>query len=68
MPDRFEDFVHQRPESHPMIYAYEDTNPQYKGMLKVGYTAIDVDKRQRSLSNRAAGVRHVPGRHFFHRS
>ena len=45
MPDRFEDFVHQRPESHPMIYAYEDTNPQYKGMLKVGYTALDVDKR-----------------------
>ena len=28
-----------------MIYAYEDTNPQYKGLLKVGYTAIDVDKR-----------------------
>ena len=28
-----------------MIYAYEDTNPQYKGLLKIGYTAIDVDKR-----------------------
>lgn len=34
-----------RPNSHPMIYAYEDTNPQYEGMLKVGYTAVDVDKR-----------------------
>ncbi len=39
------DFFPQRPASHPMIYAYEDTNPQYKGLLKVGYTAIDVDKR-----------------------
>jgi len=28
-----------------MIYAYEDTNPQYEGLLKVGYTAVDVDKR-----------------------
>ena len=39
------DFFPQRPDAHPMIYAYEDTNPQYKGLLKVGYTAIDVDKR-----------------------
>lgn len=38
-------FFPQRPASHPMIYAYEDTNPQYKGLLKVGYTAVDVDKR-----------------------
>lgn len=39
------DFFPQLPKAHPMIYAYEDTNPQYKGLLKVGYTAIDVDKR-----------------------
>ena len=39
------DFFPQRPHAHPMIYAYEDTNPQYQGLLKVGYTAIDVDKR-----------------------
>ena len=39
------DFFPQRPDAHPMIYAYEDTNPQYQGLLKVGYTAIDVDKR-----------------------
>ena len=38
-------FFPQRPDAHPMIYAYEDTNPQYQGLLKVGYTAIDVDKR-----------------------
>lgn len=38
-------FFPPRPTTHPMIYAYEDTNPQYAGLLKVGYTAIDVDKR-----------------------
>lgn len=38
-------FFPPRPATHPMIYAYEDTNPQYAGLLKVGYTAIDVDKR-----------------------
>ena len=30
------EFFPQRPESHPMIYAYSDSNPQYKGLLKVG--------------------------------
>lgn len=39
------DFFPPRPSAHPMIYAYQDTNPQYVGLLKVGYTAIDVDKR-----------------------
>ncbi len=29
-------------ESHPMIYAYSDSNPQYKGLLKVGCTEKDV--------------------------
>lgn len=39
------DFFPQRPESRPMVYAYEDTNPQYRGLLKVGYTTVDVDRR-----------------------
>ena len=39
------EFFPQRPVSHPMIYAYTDANPQYKGLLKVGYTEKDVDKR-----------------------
>lgn len=43
MPNK--EFFPQRPESLPMIYAYEDTHPRYKGLLKVGYTAIDVEKR-----------------------
>ena len=39
------EFFPQRPTTHPMIYAYEDTNPQYRGLLKVGYTTVDVDRR-----------------------
>lgn len=32
-------------EATPKIYAYEDTNPQYKGLLKVGYTIKNVEER-----------------------
>ncbi len=39
------EFFPQRSESHPMIYAYSDSNPQYKGLLKVGYTEKNVEKR-----------------------
>ncbi|NQT68750.1 MAG: GIY-YIG nuclease family protein, partial [Desulfobacteraceae bacterium] len=39
------DFFPPRPDSRPTIYAYEDTNPQYKGLLKVGYTTVDVKSR-----------------------
>ncbi|MFO7860233.1 MAG: GIY-YIG nuclease family protein [Desulfosalsimonas sp.] len=39
------EFFPQRPTSKPTIYAYEDTNPQYKGLLKVGYTTLDVKNR-----------------------
>jgi hypothetical protein len=39
------DFFPPRPKSRPTIYAYEDTNPQYKGLLKVGYTTVDAQSR-----------------------
>jgi len=39
------DFFPPRPESKPTIYAYHDTNPQYAGLLKVGYTTVDVQGR-----------------------
>lgn len=39
------DFFPQRSGSRPKIYAYEDTNPQYAGLLKVGYTNGDVKSR-----------------------
>jgi hypothetical protein len=38
-------FFPDRPDSNPTIYAYEDTNPQYKALLKVGFTNMDVQKR-----------------------
>jgi hypothetical protein len=38
-------FFPPRPESRPAIYAYEDTNPQYAGLLKVGYTTVDARSR-----------------------
>ncbi len=36
-------FFPQRPNNKPMVYAYEDI--RYPGMLKVGYTTIEVEKR-----------------------
>jgi len=40
-----DNFFPTRPESRPTIYAYEDTNPQYAGLLKVGYTTVDAQSR-----------------------
>jgi hypothetical protein len=39
------EFFPQRPDANPTIYAYEDTNPQYKGLLKVGFTNTDARAR-----------------------
>ena len=39
------DFFPDRPDSNPTIYAYTDSNPQYKGLLKVGFTNIDAKTR-----------------------
>ncbi|BAJ65192.1 DEAD/DEAH box helicase [Anaerolinea thermophila] len=39
------DFFPSRPKVAPKIYAYEDTNPQYKGLLKIGYTTKSVQER-----------------------
>jgi len=39
------EFFPARPDSRPTIYAYADTNPQYAGLLKVGYTTVDVQSR-----------------------
>jgi hypothetical protein len=45
MPAMIKDFFPPRPESRPTIYAYEDTNPQYANLLKVGYTTVDLQSR-----------------------
>jgi len=39
------EFFPPRPTSRPTLYAYEDTNPQYTGLLKVGYTTVNVQAR-----------------------
>lgn len=39
------EFFPPRPESRPTIYAYEDSHPQFAGLLKVGYTTTDARKR-----------------------
>lgn len=41
------DFFPDRLDYKPKIYAYEDTHPQYAGLLKVGFTGNDVEKRVR---------------------
>jgi len=39
------EFFPQRPKVEPKIYAYKDTNPQYAGLLKIGYTTQSVQER-----------------------
>src|SRR6056300_1002165 len=29
----------------PKIYAYSDSHPQYKGLLKIGFTTVGVEER-----------------------
>jgi hypothetical protein len=38
-------FFPPRPKAEPKIYAYEDTHPQYAGLLKIGYTTKSVQER-----------------------
>ena len=45
------EFFPPRPESKPTIYAYEDTHPQYAGLLKVGYTTRTAKERLDQIYN-----------------
>lgn len=45
MADQLDSFVSDISDIHPMIYAYSDSNPMYRGLLKVGFTAHGVEKR-----------------------
>ena len=38
-------FFPPRTNSKPMVYAYQDSHPEYIGLLKIGYTTLDVRKR-----------------------
>lgn len=39
------EFFPLRPDATPTIYAYEDTHPQYTGLLKIGFTTRDAQTR-----------------------
>lgn len=38
-------FFPSRTISRPTIYAYQDSHPEYDGLLKIGYTTLEVKKR-----------------------
>ena len=40
-----DEFFPPPPEARPTIYAYEDSNPEYEGLLKIGYTTVDAAAR-----------------------
>lgn len=40
-------FFPKRPNLHPKVYAFKDNNPNYKDLLKIGYTTRDVEERVR---------------------
>lgn len=40
-----ENLFPKKSQAKAKIYAYEDTNPQYKGLLKIGYTVRSVEER-----------------------
>ena len=45
MFDMKNDFFPLRADTNPTIYAYEDSNPQFTGLLKVGFTTINAQTR-----------------------
>lgn len=45
MPDQLDKFITGKTKSQPRIYAYEDDNPRYAGLLKVGFTSRKVEER-----------------------
>lgn len=45
MPDQLDAFTTGKSKNHPRIYAYAENNPNYAGLLKIGFTVRDVEKR-----------------------
>ena len=45
MKKKLSDIFSKKPKINPKIYAFKDTHPKYKGLLKVGYTTVDVLSR-----------------------
>ena len=45
MKKKLSDIFSKKPKINPKIYAFKDSHPDYKGLLKVGYTTVDVLSR-----------------------
>ncbi len=41
------DFFPEKPDNNPKIYAYTENTPEYKDLIKIGYTARSLDERMR---------------------
>tara|TARA_B100000700_G_scaffold250804_1_gene281578 strand:+ start:2367 stop:4865 length:2499 start_codon:yes stop_codon:yes gene_type:complete len=41
------DFFPERPDNSPKIYAYTENTPEYKDLIKIGYTARSLDERMK---------------------
>ena len=41
------DFFPQKPDNNPKIYAYTENTPEYKDLIKIGYTARSLDERMK---------------------
>ncbi len=56
-----EPFFPQRPEKQPLIYAYSIAHPDFKGILKIGYTDKDVETR---INQQVANIKLPAGKTF----
>ena len=41
------DFFPVKPDNNPKIYAYTENTPEYKDLIKIGYTARSLDERMK---------------------
>ena len=41
------DFFPEKPDNNPKVYAYTENTPEYKGLIKIGYTARSLDERMK---------------------
>ena len=41
------DFFPEKPDNNPKIYAYTENTPEYKDLIKIGYTARSLDERMK---------------------
>ena len=41
------DFFPEKPDNNPKVYAYTENTPEYKDLIKIGYTARSLDERMK---------------------